>query len=508
MEYLLAHDVGTSGDKAVILTVDGRVLATAYDRYPTRYPQPLRAEQDPDEMWRAVGVTTRNALEASGIRPEEIFALSFSTQLVNVIPVNAQARPLCPAISWLDGRAVEEAHIIMRKLGGPTIFAMLVGVALTGKDLLPKYLWLKRREPGLYAQAAALIDVSGYVLYRATGRLVYEWTAASVTGLFNLKTKSWDTGLMRLFGIDASKFPVLVHSCERIGGLTKEAAAELGLLEGTPVIAGAGDAMSAAVGSGAVGEGEGHLCLGTSGFIGIITSRRVTGKRGIVTLQSADPDKLILIGESETCGECLKWAASELYGAEANSSTFAHMDQDVASTAPGADGLIFAPWMYGERSPVADEYVRASFINLGSNHSRAQMTRAIYEGIAYNLRWILDTMAEKYNFQSDPLRVIGGGARGLPWLRIIADITGRTLEVVPHPQEASAVGAELLAAVGMGVYSSIEAIKPLVPVEDVVKPDHSPQAIYDQFYYAFRRIYRSLRGIYHALNKPEAEVTR
>jgi xylulokinase len=501
MEYLLAYDVGTSGTKAALVTTDGRVVATAYDPYSVTYPRPLWAEQNPEDWWRAVGVTTRRVLEAGHIRPSDVASLSASTQMINLIPVDANGRPLMPCVSWLDGRAGEEAHRIVRMLGGPAVFAMIVGVVLTGKDLLPKYLWLKRHVPDVYREAAAFIDASGYLLHRLTGRMVSEWSVASVTGLFNLKSKTWDTGLMRVFGVDRAKYPELVRSVDKVGGLRREAAAHLGLVEGTPVFGGAGDAMAAAVGSGAVGEGEGHICLGTSGFVGIVTSRRVTGKRGIPTIQSADPAKLLLISEMETCGACLKWAARELYGADDSPAAYARMDDDVAGTPPGAGRLLFSPWMYGERSPVADETLRSSFINLGTNHTRPQMARAIYEGVAYNLRWMVESISELFGFRPDPLRVMGGGARGRPWLRIVADITGRRLETIAHPQEAAAVGAALLGAVGLGLYPSVESLKSLVQAESVIEPDASHAATYDELYRAYKEIYRSLRGLYHELNK-------
>ena len=506
MQYLLGHDVGTSGNKAVLITTDGQVVASDVEPYPTHYPKPLHAEQDPEDMWRAVGVTTRRLLDKTGFQPKDILAIAFSSQMVNAILLDRQAKPLRPAISWLDGRAVEEADMVMRKLGGAKIFALLVGVAITGKDLLPKYLWLKRNEPDLYDEAATIVDVSGYILHRATGNLVYERSTASVTGFLNLKDKTWNTTLMRFLGVDKAKFPELVSSHERVGGLTKEASSATGLLEGTPVIAGAGDAMAVAVGSGAVLEGEGHLCLGTSGFVGIVTSKRKTGRQGIATIQSADLGKLLLIGETETCGACLKWAARQLYQVEPGPTAYAHMDEIVAETEPGSGGLIFAPWMYGERSPVADECVRASFINLGANHSRAQMTRAIYEGVAYNLNWILESIEKRFGLRPDPIRVIGGGAKGLPWLRIISDITGRTLETVPYPRETAAVGAALLGAVGMGIYPSIEALKQVVPTGQIIEPAPDPPQIYSELYEAFKRIYPSLRRVYHMLNEPQSEM--
>ncbi|MFN8484651.1 MAG: FGGY-family carbohydrate kinase [Anaerolineae bacterium] len=503
MDHLLAYDVGTSGAKAVLTTTEGRVVATAFAPYPTVYPRPTWAHQAPADWWRTVGETTRQVLDGGGATPESVAGLAFSTQMLNVVCLDRQRQPIGPAISWLDGRAGAEAAWVMRRLGGPRAFAMIVGASLTGKDLLPKYLWLKRHAPDVYAQTAAFVDASGYLLHRATGRLAYEWTSASVTGLFSLKSKTWDGMLMRLFGLDGAKFPDTAPSTARIGGLTREAAAHLGLLEGTPVFGGAGDAMTAAVGAGALGEGEGHICLGTSGFVSIMTARRVVGRRGMATLQSADPGKLLLIGQNETCAECLRWAARELYGADdADPTIYTQMDAEVAASAPGAGGLLFTPWLYGERCPIGDERLRAGFINLGANHTRAQMTRAIYEGVAYNLRWVMDSMAEMYRFRPATLRAVGGGARGLPWLQIIADVTNRTLEVVENPHHAGAVGAALLAAVGLGIYPSVPAIGGVVRPTHVVTPNKDTRAVYASLYPAFQEVYPALRAIYGRLNAP------
>jgi xylulokinase len=499
-EYILAHDVGTSGCKGVLVTPDNQIAAVAYEPYLTYYPQPLWAEQDPQDWWRAAGIVTRKVLEIVGAKPNEVIGLSFSTQMLNVLPVDAQGQPLSRCISWLDGRAGEEARAIIRKLGGPSIFAAIVGVLLTGKDVLPKLIWLKQRAPEVYKPTAAFLDCSGYLLFKATNRLVSEWSVASVTGVFNLKSKGWDRTLMRFFGLAEEKFPELVQSAENVGGLTKQAAADLGLIEGIPVFGGAGDAMTAAVGSGAVGEGEGNICLGTSGFAEVITSRTVVGKRGIATIQSADPGKLLLISESETTGECLRWAARELYGLEPDSTTFTRMDQDVLGIEPGSGSLIFTPWMYGERSPIADERVRSAFINLGANHTRAQMTRSIYEGVAYNFRWMLESIDKLFGFHPDPLRVVGGGAKGLPWVQIIADMTGRTLECVANPHHSTAIGAALVAAVGLGIYPTIESTKATIRVANVVHPDSAPKTIYDDLYRAYRQIYPALRKLYHTLN--------
>jgi xylulokinase len=501
MGYILAYDVGTSRTKAALVSQDGRVVAAAHEAYPTHYPAPLQAEQDPEDWWKAMAITARAVLESGRARPEEILAVACSTQMLNIIPVDSEVRPIRRCISWLDGRAGAEAKWVMGRLGGPAVFARLLGTAITGKDLIPKYIWLKRNEPDTYRRAASFMDASGYVLHRATGRLVYEWTTAFMTGFFNLKSKKWDTTMMRFVGLDPAKFPELVPSCGSIGGLTRAAAADLGLKEGTPVVAGAGDAHSTAVGSGAAAEGEGHICLGTSGYVAVTTARRFAGKRGIVTTQSADRDKFLMIGEMETCAACLNWAARELYRAEPDSATLKAMDREVEAEAPGSGGLLFAPWMYGERSPVQDERARAGFINLGANHTRAQMTRAIYEGTAYNLAWILESYSRYYRLRPDPIHVVGGGASGRPWVQILADVSGRTLEIVAHREVAGAFGAALIAGVGIGLFSTIEATKALVDVEAVIHPNPEMRATYSELYGAFRSLYPALRDLYHTLNR-------
>jgi xylulokinase len=275
----------------------------------------------------------------------------------------------------------------------------------------------------------------------------------------------------------------------------------LGLKPGLPVFGGAGDPMMAAVGSGTVHEGDAYLNLGTSAFIGVLTRKAITGRRGLATIQSADPDMLMLFGETSTAGASLEWAVRELYGAEPDSEALSAMDLDVAQAEPGAGGLLFTPWMYGERCPIPDESIRGAFVNLSINRTRQQMARAVYEGIAFNLRWILDSIDEMYGIKCDTLRVLGGGAQGLPWLQIIADVTGCKLEVLPDPRERLAVGAALVAAVGLELYPSFQALKPLVPIQQVIDPDLTHQDTYARAYAAYRRVYPALKDLYHDLNR-------
>lgn len=503
-QYILAHDVGTSGNKAVLVDTEGNVRARVFVPYPTRYPRPDWAEQDPEDWWHAVAQTSQAVLEQAGVDPKDVLAVVHTTQLLGIVPVDGKGAVLRPAIIWLDGRAPRQAEAIMRRFLGRQVFAMVAGAELTGKDGLPKLLWLKENEPAVYNRMRYFLDVNGYLTYRATGEMVFEWSCASAFG-FDLKKKDWLRGIIRYIGLDLEKFPPLVRSIDRVGGLTAEAAHDCGLLEGTPVFGGCGDAQGAAIGSGAVGEGEGHICLGTSGWVGVLTQKTPVGRHGVVAIQSADPDKAFLFAEMETAGACLKWIADQFYREEQADpnipNVYALMDEKVKTIPPGSDFLICTPWMYGERSPVSDVYVRSTFFNLSADHTREHLLRAVYEGVAYNLRWMIEVVEQHFGFPLPVLRVIGGGARGAPWMQIVADVTGRRVETVVNPQEAGAVGAALLACIGLGLYPDFASLKEVVHVEHAFEPNAANAETYGILYRAYRRIYAALRDLYREVNE-------
>jgi xylulokinase len=503
-QYIIAHDVGTGGNKAVLVDTDGNVRTTAFAPYPIRYPRPDWAEQQPEDWWRAVTMTTRQVVEQAGIQPSDVLCMVYTTQMLGIVPMGSDGQPMRPAIIWLDARAPKHAERIMRKFLHRKLFAAVAGAELSGKDGLPKLLWLKENEPQVYRGMACFLDVNGYLTYRATGKMVFEWSCASAFAL-DLKKKDWMRGIIRYIGVDLDKFPPLVRSTDQVGTLTPDAARECGLLERTPVFGGGGDAPGAAVGAGAVGEGDGHIYLGTSGWVGVVTHKTPTGRRGVVSIQSADPDKALLFAEMETAGACLKWIADEFYRAEQAdpniSNVYALMDEDVEKLPPGSDFLICTPWLYGERAPIADTWVRTTFFNLSANHTREHLLRAVYEGVAYNLRWIIDIVEKTFGFPVPTLRVIGGGARGKPWMQIIADVTGRRVETIANPQEAGAVGAALTAAVGLGLYSDFETLRKVVRVEHEFEPQPANAEIYAVLYEAYQRLYHSLRRLYRDVNQ-------
>ena len=505
-QYIIAHDVGTGGSKAVLVDTRARVLGSIFEPYPVHYPRSDWAEQEPEDWWRAVTRSTRQLLEKHNVRPKDVLCTTFTTQMLGILPMDAQGRCLQRAIIWLDARGGQQAKRAMRRLLHPSIFAAVAGARLSGKDWIAKIWWLRENAPELYAQTAKILDVNGYLLYRATGEMVIDWTEASVTGMFDLSKKTWDHLIIKLFDLPLEKMPELKSPIETVGdGLTAEAAREFGLLMGTPVIAGAGDALTAAVSSAAVEEGDQHVYLGTSSWVGVIIGKKVTGKSGVATIQAADPTKNFLFAENETAGACLKWIADEFYRAEqadpAVENVYALMDSDVQGIEPGSNYLIFTPWMYGERAPVDDIYVRSTFFNLSADHKREHLLRAVYEGVAYNLRWTFDVLNKKFHLWRDTVRVVGGGARGDPWLQILADVTGKRVERVANPQEAGAVGAALVAIIGLGVYPDFPSLKQVVQVTDVFEPQECNAEIYDCLYKGYRQVYKALRKVYRKMNK-------
>lgn len=503
-KYIIAHDVGTSNNKAVLVGVDGGVHGKAIRPYDIKYPKPGWAEQDPEDWWKAVTETTRQLLSDSGVSPSDILCVVFSTQMLGIVPMDDKGNYLRQGIIWLDNRAPEEAKWVMGKFLGRTVFALIAGAEIGGKDGIPKLVWLKKNEPEIYNKMKCFLDVNGYLKYRCTGKMVMDWSNASAFGL-DLKKKTWLSAIFGYVGMDSNKLAPLVRSTDKVGGLTKEAAQQTGLLEGTPVMGGAGDVSAAAVGSGAVGEGEGHISMGTSAWVGVVTSKTPTGKNGIAAIHSADPQKALLLAQMELAGGCLKWLGDEMCRMESAdpsvTNIFGYMDRRLAEVPAGSDYLVFMPWMYGERTPISDTYIRSGFLNLTPEHTREHMLRAVYEGVAYNIRWIIERVEKEYKFPLQALRVIGGGALGHPWMQILADVTGKSIQPVRNPQEAGAVGVAMTAAVGLGIYPNFDSIKKVVGVEYTFEPQAKNRAIYDCLYGEYKGLYPSLRGFYARLNK-------
>lgn len=487
----IGHDLGTGGDKAVLVDVaTGRALASHVATYGLDQPSPGRAEQDPADWWRAVCEGTRAV--AAGVDPGRIKGLAFAGQMLALVPMDRRGKPTRPAISWLDHRAEAQAQRLTRRLGGRRVVQALAGGQPTGKDLVPKIAWLAEQEPRVHAATAAYGDATSYLVARATGRLAMDPTAAGATGILHVSRRVWSRTLAKLVGFPLERMPPLVPSTTVAGSLTAQAAQELGLPAGLPVAMGMADIPAAAVGSGATAPGEGHVYLGTSSWIGVTLARpKSVARAGIASVPSAARTGCLLIAESETAGACRDWFAEQV----------APLDDALAGGAPpGSDGLLFAPWLFGERSPIPDSGLRGAFVGLSMKHTRAHLARAVLEGVALNLKWILDVI-DRTGVRRPGLRAIGGGTQSDLWLQILADVTGETIVPLAEPRLAGAVGAALIAAVAVGALPDVAAIHSRVRTRDPVRPDAAAMRRYDGHYRALQalapalsRASRDLRG--------------
>ncbi len=503
----LGYDLGTGGTKAVLVDAAANILGVSFCAYPLYHPRPHWAEQDPEDWWQAVVSCTREVLSTGGMPAERVAGIGFAGQMLGLVPVRADGSPQGMAVSWMDSRGDAQAARIIRHFGGKRVVEAVAGGVPTGKDVIAKMLWFRDERPEEFAAIHKFLDATGYLVYRATGRMVVDHTGAGGTGLISMRSRNWSRALLTLVGMPAKKLPPVVSSIEVAGELCAEAAGIMGLRPGTPVIAGMADIPAAATGSGALANGDGHIYLGTSSWLCLsVRKPRSLGKVGIASVPSPDPSMCVMIGESEMAGACVDWflreAGRELpnLAAADGRSVYQLLDERIEASEPGARNLVFAPWMFGERSPVADTSLHGAFINLGLEHRQEDLMRSLYEGVAYNLRWLLEAVG-RAGYPCPSLRAIGGGARSDTWMQIIADVTGRRVDAVCDPQQAGAVGVALAAAVARGVLPDYPSIKHVVRVRRSFEPRMHLAPIYDRLFRVFRDTYPALSRAGRILNR-------
>jgi xylulokinase len=509
-KYILGYDVGTGGCKAVLATMDGVEVDSAFAPYSVSYPREHYAEQDPEDWWKGVCASTRELVAKTNTDPADIAGLAFASQMLGVLPMGADGKPLTPGIIWMDCRASEQARRVVRKLGGPQVMMQIFGAVPSGKDVMCKIAWLKDERPETFENTMCFLDVKGYVVYRSTGVFETDQTAASVTGFMDNKTRGWSSLGPKLVGAKLEKMPQVKSSFDIAGKLTAEAAADMGLKEGTPVASGMGDAPSGSVGAGAIAHGESSISIGTSGLLCITSSKRLKlGRSGMATIAAADPELWLVVGETNTAGACLSWFADNLARESERSrggdegGLMRILDDVVAGVPAGSNKIIFTPWMYGERAPVTDTTLRGAFVNVSLDNTRDDMLRAVFEGVAMNFRWMFEVAAGK-GLPCETVRAIGGGAKSDVWMQIFADVTGRRIEAVDRPQDAGALGAALAVPVALGVYKSHKDIKDAVKVRQAFTPNPANAGLYDSLFASFQHLYKRLSPAYKKLNAMES----
>ena len=521
-KFFLAYDVGTTYLKTAILDENFNLVAKATKSYPLHTPKRGYVEQDPDDWWRAVIDTTREVLEESNVVVDKIKAIIFSSMMSTLVAINRDGEPLFRAMTWLDTRAAETARKYfgsgLIKFAGYNLFTVLRFLRITGgapgfagKDNITRILWIKDNWPDIYKDVYKFLDSRDYLVFKATGNAVTSRDVAHLWWIMDTRPNvmDWSETLLKKYGIEREKLPEIKLSIDIAGNLRGEAAKELGLREGIPVVVGAGDISTVAVGSGAVRDGEFHLYIGTSDWIAAHSrDRKLDVSHYIGSLASAIPDKYLCIAEQETAGACLDWVKDNMFKSEAEElgeKVYDLFDELVSKIPPGSEGLFFTPWLSGERAPLDDDTVRGGFHNMGLEHTREHALRAVMEGVAYNIYWILGYM-EKLFKPVEWINFVGGGALRETWSQIVADVTGKIIRRMVLPREVGVRGAAMIGAVALGVYKSFEEAAERIAVEKIFKPNEDNHRFYRKMFEEFKKIYKQNKGIYRRLNRERLKL--
>lgn len=501
--YILAHDLGTSGNKAALYREDGTLAASAVAAYGTRYPRPGWAQQDPRDWWQAVCGSTRELVEKAGIAPGEVGCISFSGQMMGCLPVDREGTPLRPMIIWADTRASRQEQEIISRVGMEEIYR-ITGHRASASYSAAKLLWIRDNEPEIYEKTYKMLQAKDFLIHRLTGRFVTDYSDAGGTNLFDIRKKEWSEEICGALGISRDLLPDLLVSAEVAGGLTAEAAASCGLLEGTPVVTGGGDGSCACVGAGAVEEGDSYCVLGSSSWISTVDREPVfDGKLRTFNWVHLDPALYTPCGTMQAAGLSYGWYRDIFCQEEARiaretgESLYDLLDRGMESSGPGAGGVLYLPYLLGERSPRWNHEARGAFLGLDVRTRKEDMARAVLEGVGYNLKVILDVLEDGWRLAA--LRLIGGGAKGRLWPRILADIWGRPLELPAYPEEATSLGAAVCGGVGIGMYRDYRVVKNMNRTVETIQPDGDRAGLYEACYDAFNRAYEALVPVYEEL---------
>jgi xylulokinase len=497
MRCILAHDVGTTGNKATLYDEVGTLVKSAFVPYPTTFPQVGWAEQDPEDWWQSLCLSTKRLLYESRIVAEEVAGVVFSGQMMGMVAVDSKCQPIRNAIIWADQRSSAQVERVARRID-PRLVYTLTGHRLSPSYSAAKILWLKEAEPLAYGQTYKFLQAKDFLAARLTGIFATDHSDASGTNLYDLEHRMWSEELIEAFGIQFDKLPTIYRSTDVVGEVQPSVAEETGLRAGTPVVIGGGDGSCAATGAGVIRAGSAYNYIGSSSWIGVATPKPILDpEMRTFTWAHLVPGLFTPTGTMQAAGNSYQWARDQLAQSEKvvakrlKLSTYDLMNQEVLQTPPGAHGLLFLPYLLGERSPRWNPHARGAFVGLTIRHRHADMLRAVLEGITYNLRVILEALSQQ-GASIQALRVIGGGARSAVWNGIMADIFGVPVLRLALLEEATSMGAAVAGGIGVGIWKDFSQVDEMVRVESEVRPDEQRHVLYTKLYGIFNEIYDAL----------------
>lgn len=520
MEYVLAVDLGTGGPKVALIGIDGSIADRETGTTRLLLGADGSAEQDPDDWWESTTMAVKRLMAQTAVPASAVAAVSVTSQWSGTVAVGADGSHLMNAIIWMDSRG---APHVRKVTGGPVkISGYGVGKLRrflsragglpghSGKDPTAHILWIKNERPDVYAATKVFLEPADYLNLRLTGRACSSYDCIAlhwVADTRDLKQVAYDDRLVRMSGLDRNRLPELVPSASVIGELRPAVAQEWGLRAGTPVVTATGDVLSAVVGSGAVADYAGHLYIGTSSWVSChVPWKRTDVFHNQTTLPSALPGRYFVANEHETAGACLTFLKDSMLvrpdGLAFDASEddiYAAFNTAASRAAAGSGKVVFTPWLNGERSPVDDASVRAGFHNLSLTTTPDELIRSVFEGVAYNSRWLLEAVEHFVGRPLEPLTFIGGGAKSTLWSQIHADVLNRTIRQAADPRQANVRGAAFIAFVALGLLDPAD-IKQRVPIAAEYEPNPAHRERYDELFQAFKGFYARTRNLYAGLN--------
>lgn len=500
-EYLLGIDIGTSATKTVLFDTTGQQIASASMEYELYQPHPGWAEQNPEDWWIAVKRTMKKVMIQSSVGSEEVKGIGLSGQMHGLVLLDELYNVIRPSIIWCDQRTQAQCDYMTEVVGNERLIQMTGNQAITGFTA-SKILWVRDNEPELYAKIKHILLPKDYIRFKLTGVFATEVSDASGMQLLDIETRDWNNELLEILKIDKNLLSKVYESAEVTGYVTEDIAETVGLIEGIPVVGGAGDQAAGAIGNGIIDCGNISATIGTSGVVFAYTKRPLKDPKGrIQTFCHAIPDTWHVMGVTQGAGLSMRWFRDEFCQEESDLAEQLEVDPyeimtKKASEAPlGSKGLIYLPYLMGERTPHLDPDAKGVFFGLTPSHTKSEMLRAIMEGVTFSLKDCLDLINEM-GISVDEIRVSGGGSRSELWRRIQADVFGKGVSTI-HASEGPALGVAILAGVGTGIYPSVkEACNQLISYGEPQEPLRSHTEVYRYLHEVYQKLYTNLRGAF------------
>ncbi|GIP39754.1 gluconate kinase [Paenibacillus sp. J31TS4] len=501
--YILAADIGTTSTKTLVIDRAGRVVASHAIEYPLHTPRPEIAEQDPLEIYQAVVLGIQTAVRKAGISASEVLCVSFSSAMHSLIAVDKEGHPLTACITWADNRSSEQSARIKRELGGHEIY-LRTGTPIHPMSPLTKLLWMKENDPATFEGAYKFLGIKEFVFARLFGRYVIDHSIASATGMFNLRHLTWDEGALALLGLPADKLPEPVPTTYKLQGLRAADAAEMGLETDTPFVVGASDGVLANLGAGAYEPGIYSVTIGTSGAVRGVVDRPITDPKGRLFCYALVEGFWVIGGAINNGGIMFRWVRDQLATLEAQEARSRGMDPydyltELAEKVPaGSEGLLFLPFLLGERAPYWNANARGVFFGLSMSHEKKHMIRSVLEGVIFRIHSVVQAL-EEVGGPTAEVRASGGFARSAFWRQMMADVLG-TPVTVPESYESSGLGAAQLGLYAMGEIKDFSRVHEWVQTGSRHAVDPANHLVYKELAQIYMSVYEQLVGNFDAIS--------